>query len=164
MNKYIVCYKKWKDSNDNNHIYANGDDYPREGASEAAITEKRIAALVSSDNKIGVPLIRLKEFDEYTLNELVEYCNSNNIYYDELNFNKETLLSLIDVSLDSKLSEEENTDSSETTEGEEDTEPSETTEGEENTEPSETTNEDNISKSSSLNTKSNKYARRNARK
>ncbi len=151
MSKYIVCYKKWKDLNDNNHIYTNGDNYPREGASEAAITEKRIAALVSSDNKIGVPLIRLKEFDEYTLSELVEYCHSNNICYDELNFNKEILLSLIDVSLDSKLSE-----------GEENTDSSEITEGEKNTKPSETTNEDNISKSSSF--KSNKYARRNAEK
>ena len=55
MEKYRVVYKKFKDLEDNNHIYKQGDIYPREGLEP---TKKRISELSSKKNKIGEILIK----------------------------------------------------------------------------------------------------------
>lgn len=54
---YIVI-NKFKDLEDNNHIYQNGDKYPREGISIEDIPLERIKALASNQNKIGKVLIK----------------------------------------------------------------------------------------------------------
>jgi len=55
MDKYIVVYNRFKDLKDNNHIYAKGDVYPREGLEP---TKERIKELSSKKNKIGEVLIK----------------------------------------------------------------------------------------------------------
>lgn len=50
--KYKVI-KKFRDLQDNNHIYNVGDKYPRKGR----VNKERVEELVSNENKIGVPLI-----------------------------------------------------------------------------------------------------------
>lgn len=53
--KYVSVYeKKWKDLEDNNHIYKKSDVYPREGLE---VSKKRIKELSSTKNKIGEVLI-----------------------------------------------------------------------------------------------------------
>lgn len=51
--KYITLVY-WTDLQDADHPYNPGDEYPREGLKP---TRKRIAELVSANNKRGVPLI-----------------------------------------------------------------------------------------------------------
>lgn len=53
--KYVVIHD-FKDLNDKNIIYINGDTYPRRA--DAVIDEERIKELTSSKNKIGKPLIK----------------------------------------------------------------------------------------------------------
>lgn len=53
--KYVVIHD-FKDLNDKNIIYINGDIYPRRA--DAVIDEERIKELTSSKNKIGKPLIK----------------------------------------------------------------------------------------------------------
>ena len=55
MEKYIVVYERFKDLEDNNHIYRKGDIYPREGLEP---TKERIKELSSKKNKIGEVLIK----------------------------------------------------------------------------------------------------------
>jgi hypothetical protein len=50
--KYKVI-KKFRDLQDNNHIYNVGDKYPRKNK----VKKERIEELASSKNKIGVPVI-----------------------------------------------------------------------------------------------------------
>ncbi|MFL1998356.1 hypothetical protein VYF65_004156 [Lysinibacillus irui] len=57
MVKYKVIYM-FRDLQDNDHIYKVGDKYPRKGR----VAKARIEELSSTDNKIGVPLI--KEINE----------------------------------------------------------------------------------------------------
>ncbi|MFC3212722.1 hypothetical protein [Planomicrobium okeanokoites] len=52
--------KAFTDLQDNGHVYAAGDSYPRKGTASA----ERIAALSSTDNKEGVPFIQSVEGDE----------------------------------------------------------------------------------------------------
>ena len=70
MEKYRVLYKKFKDLDDSNHIYKQGDIYPREGLEPS---KKRIKELSSNKNKIGEILIEKiedsKEEKEPTENE-----------------------------------------------------------------------------------------------
>lgn len=64
VNVYVsVREKKWKDLEDNNHIYKNGDIYPREGYEP---TEERIKELSTKKNKLKEVLIKKteKEVDE----------------------------------------------------------------------------------------------------
>ena len=51
----FTVIKPFKDIIDNKHEYLEGDMYPREGAKKP--TKKRIAELMSEDNKAGYPLI-----------------------------------------------------------------------------------------------------------
>ena len=46
--------KRFFDLRDNNHLYAVGDTYPRKGV---GVDGKRVEALASNRNKLGVPLI-----------------------------------------------------------------------------------------------------------
>lgn len=55
--KHEVIHR-FKDLQDNNHIYKVGDIYPREGLEP---TKKRIKELSTDKNKIGKVLIRKKE-------------------------------------------------------------------------------------------------------
>ena len=55
MEKYVVVYSRFKDLEDNNHIYRKGDVYPREGLEP---TKERIKELSSKKNKIGEVLIK----------------------------------------------------------------------------------------------------------
>ena len=50
--------KDFSDLQDKNFIYKAGDEYPRPGYTPS---EKRIAELASSKNKIGVPVIEAEE-------------------------------------------------------------------------------------------------------
>lgn len=50
--------KDFSDLQDNNFIYKAGDKYPRPGYTPS---EKRIAELASSENKIGEPVIEAEE-------------------------------------------------------------------------------------------------------
>lgn len=50
--KYQVIHR-FRDLQDNEHIYEVGDKYPRKGRSNKA----RVEELSSTGNKIGVPLI-----------------------------------------------------------------------------------------------------------
>lgn len=53
MTKYkVIC--KFKDLQDSNHIYNIGDTYPRKGKRPK---KERIEELLSSNNKVGKPLI-----------------------------------------------------------------------------------------------------------
>lgn len=47
--------KKFVDLQDKNHLYNVGDCYPRRGKD---VSENRIQELATSNNKIGVPLIK----------------------------------------------------------------------------------------------------------
>lgn len=67
MEKYLVVYKAFKDSEDNNYIYKKGDIYPREGLEP---TKKRIKELASGKNKIGKILIQ--KIEESTETEETE--------------------------------------------------------------------------------------------
>ena len=66
---YIVI-NKFKDLEDNDHIYQNGDEYPREGISIEDIHLERIKTLASNQNKIGKVLI--KEINTGNKNENTE--------------------------------------------------------------------------------------------
>lgn len=59
MTKYKVI-RKFKDLQDDNHIYNVGDKYPRKGR----VKKDRVEELLSSNNKIGEPLIVAVEDDE----------------------------------------------------------------------------------------------------
>lgn len=59
MAKYKVI-RKFKDLQDDNHIYNVGDKYPRKGR----VKKDRVEELLSSNNKIGEPLIVAVEDDE----------------------------------------------------------------------------------------------------
>lgn len=59
MTKYKVI-RKFKDLQDDNHIYNVGDKYPRKGR----VKKDRVEELLSSNNKIGEPLIVEVEDDE----------------------------------------------------------------------------------------------------
>lgn len=48
--------KFFTDLNDNNHPYRVGDKFPREGME---VPKSRLAELAGSENRRGVPLIRL---------------------------------------------------------------------------------------------------------
>lgn len=54
INRYEVL-RKFRDLEDDNHVYEVGDNYPRRGT----LDEKRVEVLASADNKIGEPLIKL---------------------------------------------------------------------------------------------------------
>lgn len=56
MAKYKVI-RKFRDLQDNDHIYNFGDEFPRKGAT----TEERVVELSTAENKIGIPLIALVE-------------------------------------------------------------------------------------------------------
>lgn len=59
---YVSIRKKpWKDLDDNEHIYKEGDIYPREGLE---VDKKRIKELSSTKNKIGEILIQKTEILE----------------------------------------------------------------------------------------------------
>lgn len=45
---------RWRDLEDN-HLYAEGDEYPHDGR---AVSEERIAELMSTHNKAGYALIK----------------------------------------------------------------------------------------------------------
>lgn len=53
--------KFFTDLHDNGHPYLVGDGFPREGCK---VTEKRLAELSGSNNKLGAPLIELVEEQE----------------------------------------------------------------------------------------------------
>ena len=58
---YIVV-KRFRDlQDDQKHIYAVGDEYPRSGLKP---TKKRIAELESDENKLKTPLIKLVGVEE----------------------------------------------------------------------------------------------------
>lgn len=59
--KYRVVYKAFKDLKDNDYIYKEGDNYPREGLKPS---KKRIEELSSIKNKIGERLIKKIEEEE----------------------------------------------------------------------------------------------------
>lgn len=50
--KYKVI-KKFRDLQDNDHIYNVGDKYPRKGR----VNKERLEELMSNENKIGEPLV-----------------------------------------------------------------------------------------------------------
>lgn len=52
MMKYVVI-KKFRDLQDNDHIYEVGEKYPRKGKPN----KERVKELLSNKNKIGEPLI-----------------------------------------------------------------------------------------------------------
>lgn len=52
MSKHVVIYR-FKDLQDNDHVYNVGDKFPRKGR----VKKTRIEELMSSENKIGKPLI-----------------------------------------------------------------------------------------------------------
>lgn len=54
--------KRWKDLQDNNHIYKKGDVYPREGLE---VDKNRIKELASTKNQIGEVLIKKISIEEY---------------------------------------------------------------------------------------------------
>lgn len=56
--KYKVVYKAFKDLEDDNYFYKEGDIYPREGLEPS---KKRITELSSNKNKIGKILIKKVE-------------------------------------------------------------------------------------------------------
>lgn len=55
--KYKVI-KRFRDLQDKGHVYAVGDEFPREGVE---VAEKRIKELASARNKARVPLIKKVE-------------------------------------------------------------------------------------------------------
>ncbi|HBI2160378.1 TPA: hypothetical protein KZH84_002710 [Listeria monocytogenes] len=59
MSKYVVL-KSFSDLEDEKHIYRKGDKYPFRGKPK----KPRIAKLMSSDNKLGEPLITELESDK----------------------------------------------------------------------------------------------------
>ena len=54
MWRYKVVHK-FKDLQDNGHIYNVGDIYPRQ---DVAVSKERIDELKTAKNKIGMPLIK----------------------------------------------------------------------------------------------------------
>lgn len=61
--KYVSIRKKpWKDLQDNDFVYKEGDIYPREGLK---VSKKRIQELSGNKNKLKEPLIKkLEETDD----------------------------------------------------------------------------------------------------
>ncbi|EAF6044887.1 hypothetical protein KVR05_002011 [Listeria monocytogenes] len=59
MSKYVVL-KTFSDLEDGNHIYQEGDKYPRQGKTK----KSRIDELSSTSNKLGEPLIIELESDK----------------------------------------------------------------------------------------------------
>ncbi|EAG6697038.1 hypothetical protein [Listeria monocytogenes] len=59
MSKYVVL-KTFSDLEDGNHIYQEGDKYPRQGK----VKKSRIDELSSTSNKLGEPLIIELESDK----------------------------------------------------------------------------------------------------
>lgn len=57
---YIVI-KHFVDLQDNNYVYSVGNTFPRAGVT---VSDERIAELSGSDNRQGVPLIKLLEDDK----------------------------------------------------------------------------------------------------
>lgn len=70
MNKYIVC-NEFKDVEDN-HIYAEGNAYPHKDRDINSISIERIESLLSTNNKTGKQLIRVKKVEECSIEELKE--------------------------------------------------------------------------------------------
>ncbi|MDE6141650.1 MAG: hypothetical protein K2G03_03510, partial [Bacilli bacterium] len=93
MEKYIVCYPQFRDAEDK-HVYSINEDYPHKDRDINTISKKRIESLMSTNNKIGKQLIRVKELEEYTLEELQEYCSSNEIEIDDKT-SKDEILEII---------------------------------------------------------------------
>ena len=60
MWRYKVIYK-FKDLQDNVHIYNVGDTYPRH---YVTVSKERLNELKTSKNKIGVPLIKAERTKE----------------------------------------------------------------------------------------------------
>lgn len=57
--KYVSIRKKpWKDLQDNDFVYKEGDIYPREGLK---VSKKRIQELSGNKNKLKEPLIKKVE-------------------------------------------------------------------------------------------------------
>lgn len=54
--------KRWKDLQDNDHIYKKYDVYPREGLE---VSKQRIKELASTKNQIGEVLIKKISIEEY---------------------------------------------------------------------------------------------------
>lgn len=50
----LKVIKRFRDLEDNGHVYEVGDTFPHSGIN---VSEKRIKELMGTDNKIGVPLI-----------------------------------------------------------------------------------------------------------
>lgn len=59
MSKYKVIYK-FRDLQDNEHVYKVGDKFPRKGRA----TKARLEELSTADNKVGVPLIEEVEGED----------------------------------------------------------------------------------------------------
>ncbi|EAG2419281.1 hypothetical protein B4Q26_05550 [Listeria monocytogenes] len=59
MGKYVVL-KSFSDLEDGKHIYRKGDKYPLRGKPK----KPRVDELMSSDNKLGEPLIAELESDK----------------------------------------------------------------------------------------------------
>ncbi len=60
MWRYKVVHK-FKDLQDNEHIYNVGDIYPR---ADVAVSKDRLNELKTSKNKIGIPLIKAERTKE----------------------------------------------------------------------------------------------------
>lgn len=60
MWKYKVVHK-FKDLQDNEHIYKVGDTYPR---NDVTVSKDRLNELKTSKNKIGIPLIKAERTKE----------------------------------------------------------------------------------------------------
>ena len=71
MEKKYVCIYKFKDLEDENHIYEINDKYPREGLEPS---KARIKELSSKKNKIGEKLIQEVKEDTKSIGKEV---NSN---------------------------------------------------------------------------------------
>ena len=71
--------KKFADLQDNNHIYNEGDTFPRDGVKVSA---ERIAELSGSENKQGVPLIEKEganPIEKMTVEQLEAYAAEKGI-------------------------------------------------------------------------------------
>lgn len=69
MEEYIVVYERFKDLEDNKHVYQKGDVYPREGLE---VSKERIKELSTKKNKIGEVLIKKIKSEETKDTELEE--------------------------------------------------------------------------------------------
>ena len=63
MWRYKVVHK-FKDLQDNGHIYNVGDIYPRHPRDNVAVSKERLNELKTSKNKIGIPLIKAERAKE----------------------------------------------------------------------------------------------------